>query len=129
MVCAATSVRYSRSCIRHTRRLVAGTVVHGSALEQEILAVGAETQLARMAKLVAQAQGSKAPAQDLADRISAVFVPAILALALAVSAAAQPAPFTVGPVTAAPGTIVSGTLVIAARAGDEGTTIPMTERA
>lgn len=62
--------------------LVAGTVVHGSMLEMEILAVGAETQLARMAQLVAQAQGSKAPAQDLADRISAVFVPAILALAL-----------------------------------------------
>ena len=62
--------------------LVAGTVVHGSALEMEIQAVGAQTQLARMAQLVAQAQGSKAPAQDLADRISAVFVPAILALAL-----------------------------------------------
>jgi Cu+-exporting ATPase len=63
--------------------LVAGTVVHGSALELEILAVGADTQLARMAALVAQAQGSKAPAQDLADRISAVFVPTILGLAAA----------------------------------------------
>ena len=63
--------------------LVAGTVVHGSALEQEIQAVGADTQLARMAALVAQAQGSKPPAQDLADRISAVFVPIILLLALA----------------------------------------------
>ena len=63
--------------------LVAGTVVHGSILEQEIQAVGADTQLARMAVLVAQAQGSKAPAQDLADRISAVFVPGILLLALA----------------------------------------------
>ena len=62
--------------------LVAGTVVHGSALEMEIQAVGAQTQLARMARLVAQAQGSKAPAQDLADRISAVFVPVILVLAL-----------------------------------------------
>ena len=61
--------------------LVAGTVVHGAALEMEVLAVGVETQLARMAQLVAQAQGSKAPAQDLADRISAVFVPAILLLA------------------------------------------------
>ena len=62
--------------------LVAGTVVHGAALEMEVSAVGADTQLARMAQLVAQAQGSKAPAQDLADRISAVFVPSILALAL-----------------------------------------------
>lgn len=63
--------------------LVAGAVVHGAALEMEVLAVGADTQLAQMAQLVAQAQGSKAPAQDLADRISAVFVPAILLLALA----------------------------------------------
>ncbi len=63
--------------------LVAGTVVHGSALELEILAVGADTQLAHMAAMVAQAQGSKAPAQDLADRISAVFVPVILVLAAA----------------------------------------------
>jgi Cu+-exporting ATPase len=62
--------------------LVAGTVVHGSALALDILAVGSDTQLARMAAMVAQAQGSKAPAQDLADRISAVFVPVILALAL-----------------------------------------------
>ena len=61
--------------------LVAGTVAHGSALEMEVQAVGAATQLARMATLVAQAQGSKAPAQDLADRISAIFVPVILALA------------------------------------------------
>jgi len=61
--------------------LTAGTVVHGSALEMEVQAVGAGTQLARMAAMVAQAQGSKAPAQDLADRISAVFVPTILILA------------------------------------------------
>jgi len=62
-------------------RVVAGTVVHGSVLEVTIQAVGADTQLAQMAALVAQAQGSKAPAQDLADRISAVFVPVILVLA------------------------------------------------
>ena len=62
--------------------LVAGSVVHGSRLDLEISAVGADTQLAHMAALVAQAQGSKAPAQDLADRTSAVFVPVILLLAL-----------------------------------------------
>ena len=62
--------------------VVAGTVVHGSALEMEIRAVGADTQLARMAAMVAQAQGSKASAQGLADRISAVFVPVILVLAM-----------------------------------------------
>jgi Cu+-exporting ATPase len=62
--------------------LVAGTIVHGAALELSVQAVGAETQLARMAAMVAEAQGSKAPAQDLADRVSAVFVPVILGLAV-----------------------------------------------
>ncbi len=45
--------------------------------------VGAETQLARMAQLVVQAQNGKAPVQRLADRVSAVFVPAVLAIAAA----------------------------------------------
>ncbi|HJW71248.1 MAG TPA: heavy metal translocating P-type ATPase [Geothrix sp.] len=62
--------------------LVAGTVVYGSALEMAIQAVGADTQLAHMAAMVAEAQGSKAPAQDLADRVSAVFVPVILGVSV-----------------------------------------------
>ncbi|WP_267242653.1 heavy metal translocating P-type ATPase [Streptomyces sp. PR69] len=45
--------------------------------------VGADTQLARMAQLVEDAQNGKAAAQRLADRISAVFVPAVLLLSLA----------------------------------------------
>ncbi|OKJ54920.1 carbonate dehydratase [Streptomyces sp. CB02009] len=44
--------------------------------------VGADTQLARMAKLVEDAQNGKAEVQRLADRISAVFVPVVLLLAL-----------------------------------------------
>ena len=43
--------------------------------------VGADTQLARMARMVAAAQGGKASIQRLADRVSAVFVPAVLAIA------------------------------------------------
>jgi P-type Cu+ transporter len=45
--------------------------------------VGAETVLAQIARLVAEAQGGKAPIQRLVDRISAVFVPIVIAIALA----------------------------------------------
>jgi Cu+-exporting ATPase len=45
--------------------------------------VGADTQLAHMARLVAEAQAGKGPVQRLADRISAVFVPAVIAAAAA----------------------------------------------
>jgi P-type Cu+ transporter len=45
--------------------------------------VGADTQLAQMARLVEDAQSGKAPVQRLADRVSAVFVPVVIALAVA----------------------------------------------
>jgi Cu+-exporting ATPase len=45
--------------------------------------VGADTQLAQMARLVEQAQTGKAPVQRLADRVSAVFVPVVMLLSLA----------------------------------------------
>ena len=45
-------------------------------------AVGAETQLARIVRLVESAQAKKAPIQALVDRVSAVFVPVVLGLAL-----------------------------------------------
>lgn len=45
--------------------------------------VGSDTQLARMARMVADAQGGKASVQRLADRVSAVFVPAVLVIAAA----------------------------------------------
>jgi Cu+-exporting ATPase len=45
--------------------------------------VGADTTLAQIARLVAQAQMGKAPVQRLADRVSAVFVPVVIAISLA----------------------------------------------
>jgi Cu+-exporting ATPase len=45
--------------------------------------VGAETALAQIARLVAEAQAGKAPIQRLVDRVSAVFVPIVIAIALA----------------------------------------------
>ncbi|MEU1056815.1 heavy metal translocating P-type ATPase [Streptomyces sp. NPDC005876] len=59
------------------------TVNVGGRLVVEATRVGADTQLARMAKLVEDAQNGKAAAQRLADRISGVFVPVVIALALA----------------------------------------------
>ncbi|MDN0196406.1 heavy metal translocating P-type ATPase [Streptomyces sp. S.PNR 29] len=58
------------------------TVNVGGRLVVEATRVGADTQLARMARLVEDAQNGKAAAQRLADRISAVFVPVVIALAL-----------------------------------------------
>jgi P-type Cu+ transporter len=49
--------------------------------------VGADTQLAQIARLVAEAQAGKAPVQRLADRVSAIFVPAVMVLAAATLAA------------------------------------------
>ncbi|MGC5410520.1 heavy metal translocating P-type ATPase, partial [Streptomyces sp. DT225] len=51
------------------------TLNAGGRLVVEATRVGADTQLARMAKLVEDAQNGKAEVQRLADRISAVFVP------------------------------------------------------
>ncbi|NGO73031.1 copper-translocating P-type ATPase, partial [Streptomyces boncukensis] len=58
------------------------TLNAGGRLVVEATRVGADTQLARMAKLVEDAQNGKAAAQRLADRISGVFVPAVILLAL-----------------------------------------------
>ncbi|MFJ9582087.1 heavy metal translocating P-type ATPase [Streptomyces sp. NPDC101191] len=59
-----------------------GCVNTSGRLVVEATRVGADTQLARMAQLVEDAQNGKARVQRLADRISAVFVPVVLLLAL-----------------------------------------------
>ncbi|MEU7200562.1 heavy metal translocating P-type ATPase [Streptomyces sp. NPDC045470] len=58
------------------------TVNAGGRIVVEATRIGADTQLSRMARLVEDAQNGKAAAQRLADRISAVFVPVVIALAL-----------------------------------------------
>jgi len=58
------------------------TVNTSGRLVVEATKVGSETALAQIARLVEEAQGSKAPVQRLADRISAVFVPIVLVLAV-----------------------------------------------
>jgi Cu+-exporting ATPase len=63
-------------------QVTGATVNAGGRLIVAATGVGADTQLARMAHLVEQAQHGKAAAQRLADRISAVFVPAVIGLAL-----------------------------------------------
>ncbi|MFF7272262.1 heavy metal translocating P-type ATPase [Streptomyces cyaneofuscatus] len=58
------------------------TINAGGRLVVEATRIGSDTQLARMARLVEDAQNGKAAAQRLADRISAVFVPIVIALSL-----------------------------------------------
>ncbi|MCZ8377313.1 heavy metal translocating P-type ATPase [Mycobacterium sp. CPCC 205372] len=61
--------------------VVGATVNAGGRLQVRATRVGADTQLAQMARLVAEAQSGKADVQRLADRVSAVFVPVVLAVA------------------------------------------------
>jgi Cu2+-exporting ATPase/Cu+-exporting ATPase len=61
--------------------VVAGTVNTDGSLVFKATKVGSETLLAHIIKMVEEAQGSKAPIQALADKISAVFVPVVLVLA------------------------------------------------
>jgi Cu+-exporting ATPase len=69
--------------VRPGDSVVGATVNAGGRLIVRATRVGADTQLAQMAYLVEQAQTGKAQVQRLADRISGVFVPIVIALALA----------------------------------------------
>ncbi len=62
-------------------KVLAGTVNRTGSFIFRAARVGSETALARIVKLVADAQGSRAPIQRLADRVAAVFVPIVLVLA------------------------------------------------
>ncbi|MEP6688490.1 MAG: heavy metal translocating P-type ATPase [Gemmatimonadales bacterium] len=62
--------------------VIGATLNRNGALRVRVERVGGDTVLSRIIRLVQQAQGSKAPIQRLADRISAVFVPVVLSLAI-----------------------------------------------
>ena len=61
--------------------VIGGTINQNGVMRVEATAVGGATVLARMAKMVEEAQGSKAPIQKLVDQVAAVFVPVVITLA------------------------------------------------
>jgi Cu+-exporting ATPase len=63
-------------------RVTGGSINAEGVLTVATLAVGAETTLARIIRLVESAQAAKAPIQRIVDRVSAVFVPVVLVIAL-----------------------------------------------
>jgi Cu+-exporting ATPase len=63
-------------------KVIGATLNRNGAFRFQVGAVGSATVLSRIIRLVQQAQGSKAPIQRLADRMSAVFVPVVLSIAV-----------------------------------------------
>ncbi len=63
-------------------RVTGATINAGGRLVVEVTRVGADTELARMGRLVEDAQSGKAQAQRLADRVSAIFVPVVIGLSV-----------------------------------------------
>ena len=64
-------------------RVIGATINTSGALEIAATSIGASSVLARIVTLMKEAQGSQAPIQRLADRISAVFVPTVVSVAIA----------------------------------------------
>ena len=64
-------------------KVTGGAINAEGALTVRTTAIGAETTLARIIRMVESAQAAKAPIQRIVDRVSAVFVPAVLGIALA----------------------------------------------
>lgn len=63
-------------------RVFAGTMNGRGSFEFTATGIGSETALSNIVRLIEEAQGSKAPIQALADKVSAVFVPTVIALAM-----------------------------------------------
>jgi heavy metal translocating P-type ATPase len=89
-------------------RVIGGTVNQTGALVLVAEAVGAETMLARIIRMVEAAQGGKLPIQALVDRVTLWFVPAVMALAVLTFAVW----LAFGPAPALPMALVSGVAVL-----------------
>lgn len=72
---------------KQKEQIVGGSIVEEGTLKAQVTAVGNDTVLANILDLVKKAQGEKPPVQQMADRISAVFVPVVLSIALLTLAA------------------------------------------
>ncbi|HJQ20151.1 MAG TPA: heavy metal translocating P-type ATPase [Gemmatimonadaceae bacterium] len=64
-------------------RVVGGTINRTGAFKARATTLGAESALARILELMRDAQGSRAPIQNLADRVSGIFVPVVISIAIA----------------------------------------------
>jgi len=89
-------------------RVIGGTINGTGALTYHATAVGQETLLAQIVSMVEQAQGAKLPIQALVDRISAWFVPAVIAAALVTMATW----FLIGPEPSLSYALVAGVAVL-----------------
>lgn len=89
-------------------RVIGGTIANGGSMVVEATGLGADSTLARILDLVSQAQRSRASIQGLVDRISAVFVPVVIVIALA----AFGIWFAVGPQPRLPFAIVAAVSVL-----------------
>ncbi len=63
-------------------KVVGGTINNNGSIEFRAAAIGKDTVIAHIIKLVEEAQGSKAPIQSLADKIASVFVPIVIGIAV-----------------------------------------------
>lgn len=64
-------------------RVFGGTINQRGSLQYRATSLGADSTLAQIVRLLREAQGTRAPIQRIADRISAIFVPSVLAIAVA----------------------------------------------
>lgn len=62
-------------------KLIGGSIVQDGTVKAQVTAIGENTVLSGIINLVKQAQGEKPPVQQLADKISAIFVPLVLSIA------------------------------------------------